>query len=145
MIGKYLCIISIFAVVTSFQNIFTQRIKYSNVVSLQEKARYINMKNNGWLSMVADSEIAVVDAPISSSENNKKITKKYDKFDKAKRPNTSKSTDEDALKAFNTIPSNKWMNGIVQSVSSFGIFVRPAGFEITGNTSSILIFYLFQK
>lgn len=34
--------------------------------------------------------------------------------------------------AFSDIPQSKWLNGVVQSVSPFGIFVRPAGYEMTG-------------
>lgn len=34
--------------------------------------------------------------------------------------------------ALSGIASSKWMNGVVQSVSNFGIFVRPAGYEMTG-------------
>lgn len=32
------------------------------------------------------------------------------------------------------IASSKWLNGVVQSVSPFGIFVRPAGYEMTGKS-----------
>jgi ribosomal protein S1 len=34
--------------------------------------------------------------------------------------------------ALSGISSSKWLNGVVQSVSPFGIFVRPAGYEMTG-------------
>eukprot|EP01041_Mallomonas_annulata_P005256 gene5256-10513_t len=34
--------------------------------------------------------------------------------------------------AFSAIPPNKWFQSIVQSVSSFGLFVRPAGFDSVG-------------
>ena len=34
--------------------------------------------------------------------------------------------------ALSGIASSKWLNGVVQSVSNFGIFVRPAGYEMTG-------------
>lgn len=34
--------------------------------------------------------------------------------------------------ALSGVASSKWLNGVVQSVSPFGIFVRPAGYEMTG-------------
>jgi hypothetical protein len=34
--------------------------------------------------------------------------------------------------AFSSILPSRWMNGVIQSVSSFGIFVRPAGLEAVG-------------
>ena len=34
--------------------------------------------------------------------------------------------------ALSGMDSSKWLNGVVQSVSNFGIFVRPAGYEMTG-------------
>ena len=34
--------------------------------------------------------------------------------------------------ALSGMSSSKWLNGVVQSVSNFGIFVRPAGYEMTG-------------
>ena len=34
--------------------------------------------------------------------------------------------------AFSSISAQKWLTGVVQSVSSFGIFVRPAGYENVG-------------
>jgi hypothetical protein len=37
-----------------------------------------------------------------------------------------------AVGALSGISSSKWLNGVVQSVSNFGIFVRPAGYEMTG-------------
>jgi hypothetical protein len=37
-----------------------------------------------------------------------------------------------AVGALSGIASSKWLNGVVQSVSNFGIFVRPAGYEMTG-------------
>ena len=39
-----------------------------------------------------------------------------------------------AVGALSGIASSKWLNGVVQSVSNFGIFVRPAGYEMTGKT-----------
>jgi hypothetical protein len=39
-----------------------------------------------------------------------------------------------AVGALSGISSSKWLNGVVQSVSNFGIFVRPAGYEMTGKT-----------
>ena len=36
------------------------------------------------------------------------------------------------VEAFLEIPHSKWFTGIVQSVSNFGIFVRPAGYDATG-------------
>lgn len=36
------------------------------------------------------------------------------------------------------VASSKWMNGVVQSVSPFGIFVRPAGYEMTGKSAHLL-------
>lgn len=41
--------------------------------------------------------------------------------------------------ALKGVASNKWLNGVVQSVSPFGIFVRPAGYEMTGETHYIII------
>ena len=42
--------------------------------------------------------------------------------------------------ALSGMSSSKWLNGVVQSVSNFGIFVRPAGYEMTGKfyTNSVL-------
>ena len=37
------------------------------------------------------------------------------------------------------ISSSKWLEGVVQSVSSFGIFVRPAGYEMTGKFHIFII------
>jgi predicted RNA-binding protein with RPS1 domain len=34
--------------------------------------------------------------------------------------------------AFAAVPQTKWFTGIVQSVSNFGLFVRPAGYDATG-------------
>lgn len=34
--------------------------------------------------------------------------------------------------AFANMPSTKWFQGIIQSVSNFGLFVRPAGFDSIG-------------
>ena len=42
-----------------------------------------------------------------------------------------------AVGALSGIASSKWLNGVVQSVSNFGIFVRPAGYEMTGKKQSI--------
>lgn len=42
-----------------------------------------------------------------------------------------------AVGALSGIASSKWLNGVVQSVSNFGIFVRPAGYEMTGKTSQL--------
>ena len=36
------------------------------------------------------------------------------------------------VEAFLSIPHSKWFTGIVQSVTTFGIFVRPAGYDATG-------------
>ena len=40
--------------------------------------------------------------------------------------------------AISSVASSKWLNGVVQSVSSFGIFVRPAGYEMTGKMFTLL-------
>ena len=34
--------------------------------------------------------------------------------------------------AFSSIPNTRWIQGVVQSVTGFGLFVRPAGFDATG-------------
>ena len=34
--------------------------------------------------------------------------------------------------AFASIPHTRWIQGVVQSVTNFGLFVRPAGFDSTG-------------
>jgi len=36
------------------------------------------------------------------------------------------------VEAFSSIPPSKWFQGIIQSVASFGLFVRPAGFDSVG-------------
>jgi hypothetical protein len=47
--------------------------------------------------------------------------------------------------ALSGIASSKWMNGVVQSVSNFGIFVRPAGYEMTGEFRCYYSYYQFSK
>ena len=51
--------------------------------------------------------------------------------------------------ALSGMASSKWLNGVVQSVSPFGIFVRPAGYEMTGTSPEMSsdehIFYTFPK
>ena len=41
--------------------------------------------------------------------------------------------------ALSGMSSAKWLNGVVQSVSNFGIFVRPAGYEMTGKCNFKII------
>ena len=36
------------------------------------------------------------------------------------------------VSAFSTVGADKWIQGIVQKVTDFGMFVRPAGFDTTG-------------
>jgi predicted RNA-binding protein with RPS1 domain len=36
------------------------------------------------------------------------------------------------VSAFVDVPLTRWFEGVVESVSSFGLFVRPAGFDATG-------------
>lgn len=43
-----------------------------------------------------------------------------------------KFTNRPAVEAFSNVPQSKWFQSIVQSVSSFGLFVRPAGFDSIG-------------
>ena len=42
-----------------------------------------------------------------------------------------------AVGALSGVASSKWLNGVVQSVSNFGIFVRPAGYEMTGEAYQV--------
>ena len=36
------------------------------------------------------------------------------------------------VSAFQGVGSDKWIQGVVQSVSNFGLFVRPAGYDSVG-------------
>ena len=36
------------------------------------------------------------------------------------------------VEAFSSVPPSKWFQGIVQNVATFGLFVRPAGFDSVG-------------
>lgn len=39
------------------------------------------------------------------------------------------------VRAFVNFPEEKWIQSVIQSVSSFGLFVRPAGYDVTGKSS----------
>lgn len=39
------------------------------------------------------------------------------------------------VNAFTGVSAEKWIQGLVQSVADFGLFVRPAGFDTSGDSS----------
>ncbi len=40
------------------------------------------------------------------------------------------------VRAFVNFPEEKWIQAVIQNVNSFGIFVRPAGYDAVGMFSS---------
>lgn len=51
-----------------------------------------------------------------------------------KRVSLSVQTPKADLSGIIQVPREKWLQGVVQSVTNFGLFVRPAGFEVVGTS-----------
>jgi ribosomal protein S1 len=43
-----------------------------------------------------------------------------------------KSESRADVSAFENVPHDRWFQGVITSVSNFGLFVRPAGYDCTG-------------
>lgn len=76
---------------------------------------------------VTQVKLASTDAPKPSKAPVKKWSK-----DTKSGSGSSGSDNRASVENFVTVPHDRWLQGSIQSVSNFGIFVRPAGSDAVG-------------
>jgi len=123
--------------ISSLQGVnLASRIFNATVVSVHDFGIFAELDEFGVEGLVPASKLPekmALDAMTSTFPVGSKIVVKIEELNIGnKKLVLSMRTARADVSAFSTVGADKWIQGIVQKVTDFGMFVRPAGFDTTG-------------